>query len=177
MTADELAAIIEGIAPVIRDCVQQAAFTCSVGLAVTDKEVAHLATAVAELGTVRERVAVLETRAPVPGPPGPAGMHGVGFDDLVVEQVDETTIAVHAIRGDVVKEIGKVTFPFARVKGDYKPGQEYLPGNLVRHQRAIWLCKKATTIAPGSVTHDATGKPAGPQGQDFWTLWLADGRR
>jgi len=133
-----------------------------------------------DLMAVRERVAVVEVKPLIPGPAGPPGrdgVDGIGFDDLAVEQVDETTVVVKAIRGAVVKEIGKVTFPFACVKGDYEPGQEYTPGNMIRHKSAIWLCRKATTIAPGSVTYDATGKPVGPQGKDFWTLWIADGKR
>jgi hypothetical protein len=53
MTADDLAAIIAGIAPLFRD--------------------------------VRERVAALETRAGVPGPPGPAGTPGLEYRGVFLD--------------------------------------------------------------------------------------------
>jgi hypothetical protein len=136
-----------------------------------------MAGAVADLGAVRERVAVLETRAPVPGPAGPAGVDGVGFDDLTVEQTDDTSIAVIAKRGDVEKTIGVVSFPVLVYCGDFEAGKTYTPGNVVRVKSALWHCRRTTTIAPDGVTHDGAGKAAGPQGKDFWTLLLRDGKR
>jgi hypothetical protein len=32
-------------------------------------------------------------------------------------------------------------------------------------------------LAPDALSLDGQGKPAGPQGKDFWTLLLRDGRR
>jgi hypothetical protein len=180
MTQDELAAIVEGIAPVVRDFVKTALGDVAARVQVLDTQLAGLVTATTEIGTMRERLAVLETRAPVPGPTGPAGQNGsdgLGVDDLAIEQVDDATVRVKATHGDTVKVIGTVRFPVARVTGDYEPGREYLPGDLVRHKNAIWHCRVATTVAPGATTYDATGKPAGPQGKDFWTLLLRDGKR
>ena len=133
-----------------------------------------------EITTMRERLAVLETRAPVPGPPGGRGKDGIdglGYDDLAIEQVDETTVTLKAIRGDHAKVIGSVTFPVARFTGDYEGGRAYTPGQLVRTKSAIWHCRVATTLAPDTVTYDASGKPAGPQGKDYWTLVLSERRR
>jgi hypothetical protein len=180
MTRTELDIIATALAPVVRDYVT--ATIAEVGLRVQtlDVQLAGLVTATTEIGAMRERLAVLETRAPVPGPPGPAGRDGVdglGFDDLAVEQVDDTTVNLSAIRGDIVKGIGSVTFPVATFKGAYEQGCGYTPGNLVRYQRAIWHCHKATSLAPDGVTYDASGRPAGPQGKDFWTLLIADGKR
>jgi hypothetical protein len=128
-----------------------------------------------DLSALRERLAVLETRAPVPGPPGPPGRDGsdgVGFDDLAIEQIDNTTVTIKAVRGDVVKVIGTVRFPAATFERDYEPGREYVPGNIVRHKRAIWHCMNATTMAPGTSHYDDAGKLSGPQG---WSLLLRDG--
>jgi hypothetical protein len=177
MTQDELAAIVEGIAPVVRDFVKAALTDVGARVQVIDTQLVGLVTATTEIGTMRERLAVLETRAPVPGPTGPAGQDGLGIDDLAIEQVDDATIRVKATHGETVKVIGTVRFPVARVHGDYEPGREYLPGHLVRHKNAIWHCRVATTVAPGATAYDGTGQPAGPQGKDFWTLLVRDGKR
>jgi len=42
----------------------------------TDPAIGELREHIGELASLRERAAVLETRAPIPGPPGPAGLHG-----------------------------------------------------------------------------------------------------
>jgi hypothetical protein len=123
------------------------------------------------MSPLRERLAVLETRAPVPGPPG---ADGLGFEDLALEQIDETTVTLKASRGELVKAIGSVTFPVVTFKRDYESGHGYTPGNLVRYKRAIWHCHSATALAPDTVTYDASGKPAGPQGKDCWTLVLSE---
>jgi hypothetical protein len=184
MTRNELEIIATALGPVVREYVLKA--ETDSGLrdrlfaleARTDA--AYAAIEDHAIGAMRERLAVLETRAPIPGPPGAAGkdgVDGVGFDDLLVEQMDETTVTIKAKRGEVVKVIGSVTFPVVTFKGDYEAGCEYLPGNLVRTKSAIWHCRVATTIAPDAVTYDTHGKPAGPQGKDFWTLVLSERRR
>jgi hypothetical protein len=129
---------------------------------------------------MRERLAVLETRAPIPGPAGVAGKDGVdglGYDDLVLEQIDDTTVVLKARRGDVVKVIGTVTFPIFQSKGNYDPGRENLPGHVVRYKSALWHCHVATMLAPDAVMYDSSGKPAGPQGKDCWKLLLSERHR
>ncbi len=87
MTNEDLAAIVEGIAPVIVDLVTQSQVEMQQQQVATAAQIAQLVEATKEIGTMRERLAVLETRALVPGPPGPAGrdgVDGVGFDDLGV---------------------------------------------------------------------------------------------
>jgi hypothetical protein len=150
MTADDLAALVEGIAPVVRD--------------VSARACADL---LGKLADLRERVAVLETR-----PPGDAA--GLEF---VLEQSGDATVTLKAIRGEAVSVIGTATFPIQRFVGDYEPGHAYTPGNIVRAKHALWHCRAATTLAPDAVTYDASGAPAGPQGKDCWTLLLRDGKR
>lgn len=180
MTREELAAVVKGTVVGVRRHVDKALDGVTTRLAVLAVQITQVADATKDLSGVRERVAVLETRAPVPGPAGPPGKDGadgLGFDDLAIEQIDDTTVTVKAIRGDQVKVIGTVTFPVMAFKRDYEPGHAYTPGNLVRFKRAMWHCHTATSLAPDAVTHDASGKPAGPQGKDFWTLVLSDGKR
>jgi hypothetical protein len=175
---------IDGLAEVVLDTMQMALAPVLEKVAVLQALVvgregiaADLSKAVVDL---RERTAVLETRAPVPGPSGPAGRDGadgVGYDDLALEQLDATTVTLKAVRGDVVKTVGTVTFPVGTFVGDFDAGRGYTPGNIVRYKSALWHCHTATAIAPDGVTHDGTGRAAGPQGKDCWMLLLRDGKR
>lgn len=75
-----------------------------------------------ELATVRERIAVLETRPPVPGPagePGPPGKDGAD---------------------------GK---PGLAYVGVYQDGKAYEPGELVTWAGSCWHCNEATRTRPG----------------------------
>lgn len=180
MTAEDVAAIVDGLAPVILELVAKAHADVHRQQITLAAELAHVIDDTKGLGAMRERLAVLETRAPVPGPPGAPGKDGddgLGYDDLVLEQIDDTTVALKATRGALTKAIGSVTFPVLRFKHDYDAGREYLPGHLVRYKSAIWHCGVPTMLAPDAVMYDASGKPAGPQGKDCWTLVLSERRR
>jgi hypothetical protein len=169
----------DALADLVLDSMQTALAPVLARLAVTDTRLEGLAGAVTDLGTMRERLAVLETRAPVPGPTGPAGrdgVDGVGFDDLALEQLDATTVTLKAIRGDVIKTIGTVTFPVGTFVGDFDAGRGYTPGNIVRYKSALWHCQTATALAPDGGTFEH-GRAAGPQGKDCWMLLLRDGKR
>ena len=180
MTDADIAAIVDGLAPVILELVAKAHADVQMQQIAMAGQIAHMTDATKELGAMRERLAVLETRAPVPGPAGVAGKDGVdglGYDDLTLEQIDDTTVALKATRGEAAKLIGSVTFPVLRFKQDYVAGREYLPGHVVRYKSALWHCGVQTMLAPDAVMYDATGKPAGPQGKDCWTLVLSERRR
>jgi hypothetical protein len=174
MTAEDVAAIVEGLAPVILELVAKAHADLQ------GQHAAHVVDATKALGSMGERVAVLETRAQVPGPPGDPGKDGedgLGYDDLTVEQLDATTVTVKAVRGGHTKVIGTLTFPVPRFDGNYTPGLSYTPGQLVRWKSAVYHCYAPTALAPDAVTYDASGKPAGPQGKDAWHLILSERRR
>ena len=195
MTEDDIAAIVEGFAPVVRDFVKTALGEVAARVQVLDTQHASLATATTEIGAMRERLAVLETRAPVPGPPGPAGKDGVdglGFDDLGVTQADDRAVTVTATRGDLVKEIGTVRLALDIYRGVWLEGKAYEPGDGVTWAGSEWHCSAATTTKPGDgskawtlkVKRGRDGKdgkdggpgPAGPQGRD-WQQVYDDTRR
>ena len=130
------------------------------------------------LSTIQERVAVVEARAPIHGPPGEKGANGadgkdgkdgangadgVGFDDLAVEQVDERSVHVKAIKGDRVKTLGTLTFPVNIYRGVYVEGKSYERGDCVTWAGSEWHCNDATTVKPGD-------------GLKAWTLKVKRGR-
>jgi integrin beta 3 len=195
MTADELAAIVDGIAPVIRDYVRRQFEEVTARLGVLDAQLAGLVTATTEIGTMRERLAVLETRALVPGPPGPAGrdgVDGVGFDDLGVTQADDRSFTITAAHGDIVKEIGTARFAVELYRGVWIEGRAYEPGDGVTWAGSEWHCTAPTTTKPGDgskawtlkVKRGRDGKdgkdggpgPIGPAGKD-WQQVYDDTRR
>lgn len=183
MTPEELAALVNGMTPVIRDYVARMVGPLAHRMTVAETQLAAVVTQTTAVGPLRERVAVLETLAPVPGPPGPAGrdgkngVDGLGYDELALETIDDTTVVVKATRGERVKTIGSVTFPAATFVGDYDASRAYTPGNIVRWKSALWHCRVATSIAPDAISYDGRGKAAGPQGKDAWLLLLRDGKR
>ena len=166
MTHDEIAAIVAGIAPVVRDYVKTALAEVGTRVQVLDGQLAGLAAATTEIGTMRERLAVLETRAPIPGPPGPPGHDGsagLGFDDLGVTQRDDRSFTITATRGDVVKEIGTASFALDIYRGVWLEGHAYEPGDGVTWAGSEWHCHAATTTKPGD-------------GSKAWTLKVKRGR-
>jgi hypothetical protein len=125
-----------------------------------------------ELGALRERVAVVEVRQPVPGPAGKDGADGVrgkdgadglSFGDLSLLQEDERTVVVRATRGDSVKELGTVTFPVDIYRGVYQDGKTYARGDGVTWAGSEWHCHEPTTTKPGD-------------GSKAWTLKVKRGR-
>jgi hypothetical protein len=195
MTQDDLAAIVEGIAPVVREFVMQATADLALQQTATNAHLRAVVEAVHGIGAMRERVAVLETRAPVPGPPGPPGRNGsdgVGFEDLGVVQRDERSFTITATHGDAVKEIGTAHFALDIYRGIWVEGRTYEPGDGVTWAGSEWQCHVTTTTKPGEgskawtlkVKRGRDGKdgkdgppgPAGPAGRD-WQQVYDDSRR
>jgi integrin beta 3 len=132
--------------------------------------VVQLDATVADLGKAAaalcERAAVLETRAPVAGPPGPPGrdgVDGVGFDGLGVEQRDDRSFTITASRADCVKEIGTARFAADIYRGIWTEGRTYEPGDGVTWSGSEWHCHTPTTTKPGD-------------GSKAWTLKVKRGR-
>lgn len=125
-----------------------------------------------EVGALRERVAVLETRAPVAGPSGQDGADGkdgkdgadgLGFDDLSAVQNDDRSLTIKASRGTFVKDIGTVRFPAQIQRGVYIEGKSYEQGDLVTWGGSQWHANEDTTTKPG-------------EGLKAWTLVVKRGR-
>jgi hypothetical protein len=127
----------------------------------TKQQADHLA---AELVTARERLAVLETREPVPGPPGVGkdGLDGLGFDDFEELYDGERTFTHRYRQGDRVKEFVHKT-AIALHRGVYLEGKTYDVGDMVTWGGSTWHCSETTTSKPG-------------EGSKGWTLAVKRGR-
>jgi hypothetical protein len=79
----------------------------------------------ADIAAMRERIAALEARPPVPGPPGEPGPPG---------------------RDGVDGAPGK---PGLEFEGVYQDGKSYDRGHLVTFGGSSWHCNEATTTKPG----------------------------
>jgi hypothetical protein len=129
-----------------------------------------------ELGAVRERLAVLETKAPIPGPagqPGTDGTNGFGFDDLSVEFDGARTLTLRFVQtspaGDRVKSF-PLTLPYPRYLGPFEHGREYGTGDVVFFARGSWHCDTATTGIPGQDPAWALMVKPGRDGKDAGRL-------
>jgi integrin beta 3 len=104
-----------------------------------------------ELGGVRERLAVLETKGAIPGPAGAdgaPGADGLGFEDLTVDHDGERGFVFKLARGERVREVARVSIPVMLYRGVYAPGAAYEPGDVVTHGGSAWHCHKATATRP-----------------------------
>lgn len=128
--------------------------------------------------SLRERIAVLETRAPMPGPAGRDGLDGkdgadgLGFEDIDVSLSGDRTLVFRFARGDKEK-----TFPvvvgWPKYQQRWIDGKAYVPGDVVSWDGHLWDCQEATdTGQPGvskawlqSVTRGRAGKD-GKDGRD-----------
>ena len=130
--------------------------------------VTTLAELTKDVGAVRERVAVVEVRAQVPGPAGKDGLNGkdgvdgLGFDDLAVDFDGDRTLALRFARDGVTKSF-PVTLPFQRFTGVYQDGKSYTQGDTVTWAGSTWHCQEATATKPGD-------------GSKSWQLCVKRGR-
>ena len=122
-------------------------------------------TQLADLGVLRERVAVTEARAPIPGPPGPSGADGWSPDDLVATQDadDDRLVTLAYRRGDQVKTFGTLRLTTPRYCGVWDEAKGYHVGDQVTYQGSQWHCHTATSARPG-------------EGASGWTLQVKCGR-
>lgn len=143
ITSRELHAIVHGLALGLREYVTKAA---------TDTRLQTALELTKECTALRERIATLEARAPIPGPPGNDGLNGkdgadgLGFDelDLVVDDARKGCFLRFA-RGEHVKEF-RLPIPFDVDK--YKHGEHYHKGNVVSYASSWWIAKAPTADKP-----------------------------
>jgi hypothetical protein len=100
------------------------------------------------LAMVRERVAVLETRAPVPGPSGPPGVDGLGVKEFDVAYDGERTFTLRWASAERLEE-RSFRLPVVLYRGTYTEGRTYDAGDVVTHQRSAWCCLTTTGTRPG----------------------------
>lgn len=162
---------VEELAEVVVTTVQRAIAPLTARLAVLDEQFKSF-----EAASVRERLAVLETRAPVPGPAGKDGANGkdgadgLGFDDLSVDFDGNRTLAFNFQRGDIKKTFS-IPLPFQRYCGSYQPDYPYVIGDVVTSGGNAWHCQQPTTIRPGdSVSAWKMMVRKGRDGRDAPTL-------
>jgi hypothetical protein len=158
----------DAIADVVVATIHRAFAPVLARLDATDHRLATVDRAIDAVAMLRERVAVIEARPPIPGPagadgtPGRDGADGLGFDDMGLEFDGERTLAFTFKRGDVVKSF-PVTLPFLRYQGSYQHDYAYVPGDVVTSGGAAWHCQKPTTFRPGDAV-------------DAWRLMVRKGR-
>lgn len=111
-----------------------------------------------ELSALRERLAVLETRAPVAGPAGQDGTDGkdgadgIRLEDLAADFDGDRTLTLRFSNGIVTKSI-PITLPIPRWQGVYQAGRPYQTGDLVTWQGSAWHCQQPTSSRPADSAH------------------------
>lgn len=123
------------------------------------------------VNALSERLAVMEVRAPLPGPPGQDGkdglngkdgVDGLGFDDMDVEFDGDRTVLLKFARGTKTKA-WPLVFPYLKNQGVYIEGKSYMPGDLATWGGSMWHCNEETSTKPGD-------------GSKAWTLVVKRGR-
>lgn len=139
------------LAEVMVMTVQRAIAPLAARLAAVDTQYATLEPVTREVAALRERLAVVEAREPIPGPPGQdgaAGADGLGFDDLSIDFDGDRTLSFNFVRGNVRKSF-PVALPFQRYQGTYQEGYPYVVGDVVTSGGNAWHCQQPTTLRPG----------------------------
>lgn len=173
MTAEMVRLLMEAIAPVMREIAheiaQEAVQDVTGRVALVETHAPRLVRAEANLdamtgilGTVRERLAVVETRPASAGPPGPPGADGT-LEQLRCEYDGERTIRLVTKAGTVI-EGGTITLPIPLFQGPHDPTRTYQKGDLVQWNGGGYLC-----IAPVEA-----GRPH--EGAKGWRLFVKPGR-
>lgn len=168
MTLSELAVVVKGLAPVIREYVAK----------LTDRVTELETLAKGEPGPAGPRGPEgpegkpgRDGRDGVPGAHGEKGLDGargmngqdgLGFDDLAVLHDGERGVTFRFIKGDKVKEF-TVTVPALIYRGVYTDGKTYEPGDVVTWGGSTWHNGEPTTTKPG-------------EGSKSWTLMVKRGR-
>jgi hypothetical protein len=149
VTTKTLQALVRGIAPVIRE---------------------HLA-------QVRRDLAVLETKAAAPGPPGAAGppgqdgADGLGFEDLDVALSGDRTLVFRFARGDQERTF-RVDVGWPIYQKRWVADKAYVPGDVVTWDGHLWNCQVANDGAqpdqsPAIWLQSVTRGRSGKDGRDF----------
>src|SRR5687767_14166808 len=123
-----------------------------------------------DLTALRERVAVVEVRQPVPGPAGKDGANGrdgvdgMGFDEIrAIQDEDVRTVHLQGEKNGRVKTLGTIVLPYEQYQGVGEEGRGYVKGDGVTWGGSEWHCNEPTVLKPGD-------------GTKAWTLKVKRGR-
>jgi hypothetical protein len=120
------------------------------------------------VGQLRERLAGLEARPPVPGPRGADGLDGLngadglGVDDLTASVDGDRVLVLRWRRGELVKTL-PIELPIPVYQGAYTSAKSYRPGDVVTFDGSAWHCEVVTSSRPGD-------------GSRAWQLMVKKGR-
>lgn len=78
---------------------------------------------------------------------GKDGNPGIGFDDMVVDQVGERSFLMRFTRGDQVKEFA-FAMPVMLDRGVYRAGEAYQKGDCVTYGGSLWIAQANTDAKP-----------------------------
>ena len=94
------------------------------------------------------------------GEPGKDGRDGFSLDDFDCQPVDERTIKMTFVRGEVAHSY-ELQFPVIVYRGVFKEGESYERGDTVTWGGSLWHCDTPTKEKPGT---------------EAWTLAAKKGR-
>ena len=94
------------------------------------------------------------------GATGKDGQDGFNLDDFDCEPIDERTIKMTFVRGEVAHSY-ELQFPVVVYRGVFKEGEPYERGDMVTWGGSLWHCDAPTKEKPGT---------------DSWTLAAKKGR-
>lgn len=104
----------------------------------------------------------IRTLARTPGPQGPAGRDGFGFDDLSVVETDKGCM-IRFKRGDQVSEF---RLPVMTYQGVFTEGKTYRRGDTVTWGGSLWHCDAETTDKPDGGKNWRLAAKRGRDGKD-----------
>jgi len=158
MDQRHLEALLEGIAPVVREAIAQAT--------------APLLARIAQLEAMPREAGPpgRDGRDGQPGVPGAAGLDGkdgldgLGFDDLSVEHDGERLLTLSFTRGEQVKQF-PVVFPIPLYRGVWKEGA-FAKGDGVTLGGHVWIARCDTSAKPGDSEDWKLAVKRGRDGRD-----------
>lgn len=159
MTLTDLSALIQGLAPAIRDYV------------LTSQK------------PFEKRLTAVETQDLIPGPVGAKGDNGkdaLGFDDIQVDFDGERKFSLKFVRGEEQKQFGVFRLPLMIYRGVFDERQTYEKDDVMTWAGAMWIAKTDQPKGKPNASPDyqlvvkkgsdgrqgpeGKGGPTGPQG-------------
>lgn len=99
------------------------------------------------------------------GEPGKDGKDGFNLDDFDCEPIDERTIKMTFVRGEVAHSY-ELQFPVVVYRGVFKDGDDYERGDMVTWGGSLWHCDTPTKEKPGTESWTLAAKK-GRDGKDL----------